>query len=138
MASASDPPAHPALQPADRLILPPLPPRAAVETSIGPPHYPAESTQSHAFVQPSLRARKGHANSDSFNRACAPARGTQTLIRYSDSFSDSLIRVRFGAVLFARPASKYLILLATPAGFEPATTRLEGECSIQLSYGAVG
>ena len=22
-----------------------------------------------------------------------------------------------------------------PAGFEPATTRLEGECSIQLSYG---
>src|SRR5215471_8415794 len=66
MASASDPPAHPALQPADRLILPPLPPRAAVETSIGPPHYPAESTQSHAFVQPSLRARKGHANSDSF------------------------------------------------------------------------
>jgi hypothetical protein len=28
--------------------------------------------------------------------------------------------------------------MATPAGFEPATTRLEGECSIQLSYGAVG
>jgi hypothetical protein len=27
--------------------------------------------------------------------------------------------------------------LATPAGFEPATTRLEGECSIQLSYGVV-
>ena len=26
--------------------------------------------------------------------------------------------------------------LATPAGFEPATTRLEGECSIRLSYGA--
>src|SRR5438105_1930883 len=25
--------------------------------------------------------------------------------------------------------------LATPAGFEPATSRLEGECSIQLSYG---
>src|SRR5262252_4459210 len=66
MASASDPPAHPALQPADRLILPPQHPPAAVETSIGPPHYPAESTQSHAFVQPSLRARTGHANSDSF------------------------------------------------------------------------
>ena len=31
----------------------------------------------------------------------------------------------------------YLILLATPAGFEPATTRLEGECSIQLSYGVI-
>lgn len=27
--------------------------------------------------------------------------------------------------------------LATPAGFEPATCRLEGDCSIQLSYGAV-
>src|SRR5215472_732350 len=66
MASASDPPAHPALQPADQLILPPQQPPAAVETSIGPPHYPAECTQSDAFVQPSLRARKGHANSDSF------------------------------------------------------------------------
>src|SRR5215472_10180148 len=77
MASASDPPAHPALQPADRLILPPLPPRAAVETSIGPPHYPAESTQSHAFVQPSLRARKGHANSDSFFGASDGIFGTQ-------------------------------------------------------------
>jgi hypothetical protein len=27
--------------------------------------------------------------------------------------------------------------LATPAGLEPATVRLEGGCSIQLSYGAV-
>src|SRR5262244_7330 len=71
MASASDPPAHPALQPADRLILPPQHPPAAVETSIGPPHYPAECTHSHASVQPSLRARKGHANSDSFHRHLA-------------------------------------------------------------------
>src|SRR5215813_13511363 len=68
MASASDPPAHPALQPADRLILPPQHPPAAVETSIGPPHYPAECTHSHASVQPSLRARTGHANSDSLVR----------------------------------------------------------------------
>src|SRR5215469_4171584 len=67
MASASDPPAHPALQPADRLILPPQHPPVAVETSIGPPHYPAECTHSHAPVQPSLRARTGHANSDSFS-----------------------------------------------------------------------
>src|SRR5215831_14522643 len=81
MASASDPPAHPALQPADRLILPPLPPRAAVETSIGPPHYPAESTQSHAFVQPSLRARKGHANSDSLGRKRFPVRVRRKLGR---------------------------------------------------------
>ena len=27
--------------------------------------------------------------------------------------------------------------LATPAGFEPATTSLEGWCSIQLSYGVI-
>src|SRR6516165_6358070 len=74
MASASDPPAHPALQSADRLILPPQQPPAAVETSIGPPHYPAEGTQSDAFVQPSLRARKGHANSDSFRRGIVGAR----------------------------------------------------------------
>jgi hypothetical protein len=29
-----------------------------------------------------------------------------------------------------------LFSLATPAGLEPATCRLEGGCSIQLSYGA--
>ena len=27
--------------------------------------------------------------------------------------------------------------MVTPAGLEPATIRLEGECSIQLSYGAI-
>ncbi len=27
--------------------------------------------------------------------------------------------------------------MARPAGFEPATTRLEGGCSIQLSYGRI-
>jgi hypothetical protein len=31
---------------------------------------------------------------------------------------------------------EHLIRLATPAGLEPATCRLEGGCSIQLSYGA--
>jgi hypothetical protein len=27
--------------------------------------------------------------------------------------------------------------MVRPAGFEPATTRLEGGCSIQLSYGRI-
>src|SRR5580700_4269025 len=66
MASASDHRAHAALQPADCLILLPQRIPAAVETSIGPAHYPAECTQSDAFLQPSLRARKGRANSNSF------------------------------------------------------------------------
>src|SRR5580700_3450738 len=68
MASASDHRAHAALQPADCLILLPQRLPAAVETSIGPAHYPAECTQSDAFLQPSLRARKGRANSNSFHR----------------------------------------------------------------------
>src|SRR5258707_1005399 len=66
MASTSDHRAHAALQPADCLILLPQRLPAAVETSIGPAHYPAECTQSDAFLQPSLRARKGRANSNSF------------------------------------------------------------------------
>ncbi len=32
--------------------------------------------------------------------------------------------------------AKRLKILAAPAGLEPATIRLEGGCSIQLSYGA--
>src|ERR1700722_15331517 len=66
MASASDHRAHAALQPADCLVLLPQRLPAAVETSIGPAHYPAECTQSDAFLQPSLRARNGRANSNSF------------------------------------------------------------------------
>src|ERR1700732_76877 len=61
MASASDHRAHEALHPADSLILLPQRLPAAAETSIGPAHYPAECTQSDAFLQPSLRARKGRA-----------------------------------------------------------------------------
>src|SRR5882757_2907694 len=68
MASASDHRAHAALPPADCLILLPQRLPAAVETSIGPAHYPAECTQSDAFLQPSLRARNGRAHSNSFNR----------------------------------------------------------------------
>src|ERR1700730_5979951 len=67
MASASDHRAHAALQPADCLILLPQRLPAAVETSIVPAHYPAECTQLDAFLQPSLRARKGRANSNSFD-----------------------------------------------------------------------
>ena len=73
MASASDHRAHAALQPADCLILLPQRLPAAVETSIGPAHYPAECTQSDAFLQPSLRARKGRANSNSFTCSYATA-----------------------------------------------------------------
>src|ERR1700734_2079063 len=67
MASASDHRAHAALQPADCLFLLPQRLPAAVETSIGPAHYPAECTQSDAFLQPSLRARNGRANSNSLS-----------------------------------------------------------------------
>src|SRR5580692_3291585 len=72
MASASDHRAHAALQPADCLILLPQRLPAAAETSIGPAHYPAECTQSDAFLQPSLRARKGRANSNSFRARISP------------------------------------------------------------------
>ena len=41
------------------------------------------------------------------------------------------------ATLMPTKSPNYLILLATPAGLEPATCRLEGGCSIQLSYGAL-
>src|SRR5437763_7137812 len=37
----------------------------------------------------------------------------------------------------ARSGLELVERLATPAGLEPATSRLEGECSIQLSYGVV-
>lgn len=35
-----------------------------------------------------------------------------------------------------KPYRRVKLFLATPAGLEPATCRLEGGCSIQLSYGA--
>ena len=53
-------------------------------------------------------------------------------------------RLRTGApaaaMLERRPEkwTKLLELLATPTGIEPVTCRLEGGCSIRLSYGAVG
>src|SRR5881394_198679 len=40
-----------------------------------------------------------------------------------------------GRSLSRRTLYTSLKRLATPAGLEPATSRLEGECSIQLSYG---
>src|SRR5690349_20090302 len=46
--------------------------------------------------------------------------------------SRSVISGRFAS---AKMTGNLAEMLATPAGFEPATTRLEGECSIQLSYG---
>jgi hypothetical protein len=38
--------------------------------------------------------------------------------------------------LLIRHEEQFSIILATPAGIEPATNSLEGCCSIQLSYGA--
>src|SRR5579871_2848350 len=44
-----------------------------------------------------------------------------------------------GAVALASPVARLerlkRVSVATPAGFEPATVRLEGGCSIRLSYG---
>src|ERR1700730_919461 len=65
MASASDHRAHAVHQPADCLILLPQRLPAAVETSIGPAHYPPSAPS----------------QTRSFNRACAPVTGAQTLIR---------------------------------------------------------
>jgi hypothetical protein len=45
--------------------------------------------------------------------------------------------VFYGEICFSKFLAKYLILLATPAGIEPATNSLEGCCSNPLSYGAV-
>src|SRR3984893_16365159 len=66
MASASDHRAHAVHQPADCLILLPQRLPAAVETSIGPAHYPPSAPS----------------QTRSFNRACAPVTGEQTLIRF--------------------------------------------------------
>src|SRR6267378_888387 len=91
MASASDHRAHAALQPADCLILLPQRLPAAVETSLGPAHYPAECTQSDAFLQPSLRARYGRANSNSF---LAIARSLVPLYVASKSDHDRLLNTK--------------------------------------------
>ena len=104
MASASDHRAHAALQPADCLILLPQRLPAAAETSIGPAHYPAECTQSDAFLQPSLRARKGRANSNSFSSrvirvaTCPTANATEIaaavvmVVQISQKCAASIIR----------------------------------------------
>src|SRR4030081_3851304 len=63
---ASDHRAHAALQPADCLLLLPQRLPAAVETPIARPTTPPTAPHSDGFVHPSLRTRKGSANSDSF------------------------------------------------------------------------
>ncbi len=46
-----------------------------------------------------------------------------------------IFHVGWGHLATGQHTGKLTEMVATPAGFEPATTRLEGECSIQLSYG---
>ena len=110
MASASDHRAHAALQPADCLVLLPQRLPAAVETSIGPAHYPAECTQSDAFLQPSLRARYGRANSNSFMDVYPEGLETfadqvipllQKRGRFRRNYEEKTLRERFR---FPRPA----------------------------------
>src|SRR6516165_8887378 len=57
---------------------------------------------------------------------------------HASSRSVPTVRVVLGRDASGEVAGKRKKSLATPAGFEPATTRLEGECSIQLSYGVCG
>ncbi len=66
LASASHHQARATFQPTGRFFLPRLRPPATVEIPIGPSHYPPS---------PSSQTR-------SFNRACAPVTGAQTLIRF--------------------------------------------------------
>jgi hypothetical protein len=88
----------------------------------------------HAAVLPSF----------SVVSACSPIDSEKatgvTFRAASEATSSSLLpktlpTIEFGDLFETIPTPKPLIILATPAGFEPATTRLEGECSIQLSYG---
>src|SRR6202035_5807328 len=110
MASASAHRAHAALQPADCLILLSQRLPAALETSIGPAHYPAECTQSDAFLQPSLRARYGRANSNSFMDVYPEGLETfadqvipllQKRGRFRRNYEEKTLRERFR---FPRPA----------------------------------
>ena len=66
-----------------------------------------------------------------FAQSCR--RATSAITCYPNSYPSN----RFRALLEVDDTTKPLKVLATPAGFEPAATRLEGECSIQLSYGVV-
>src|SRR5258706_11076406 len=107
MASASDYRAHAALQPADCLILLPQRLPAAVETSIRPAHYPAECTQSDAFLQPSLRARKGRANSNSFYVVVKSRPARDSLIRRKNSLMARLNSLQ-GRIKFPVPMRREL------------------------------
>ena len=57
-------------------------------------------------------------------------RGVRDEIQSHLSSSHRLPKAKSWEVLSAKKCNKYLILLATPAGFEPATFSLEGCCSI--------
>src|ERR1700747_3275458 len=81
LASASHHHPHAALQPTDCLILLPQRLPAAVETSIARPTTPPSALSHTRSFNRACAPVRGAQTLIRFNRACAPVRGAQTLIR---------------------------------------------------------
>src|SRR5690606_38605438 len=64
--------------------------------------------------------------------------GTGVSLRVTAPFCPELICGKTSLRASAAAQHSGALILARPAGLEPATPSLEGSCSIQLSYGRVG